>query len=182
MPTIFTHAVCASAIGYLYPERGLPPRFWVLTAACSMLPDADVIGFAFGIRYGDVFGHRGFTHSILFAAIVGVAVAGLFFRDVPRKLSTTALAFYFFGVTLSHPLLDALTGGGLGVALLAPISGERFFFGRRPIAVSPIGIGFFSSRGLIVLASEVVWVWLPSALVVLLMWLYRRMTKHRLES
>jgi inner membrane protein len=28
-----------------------------------MLPDADVLAFKFGVAYGNVFGHRGFTHS-----------------------------------------------------------------------------------------------------------------------
>jgi len=120
-----------------------------------MLPDADVIGFAFGIRYGDLLGHRGFSHSLIFACIVGIAVAGLLFRDVPLRLRKSALALYFSIVTASHALLDALTDGGLGVALLAPFSGKRYFFWWRPVEVSPIGVDFFSSRGLTVLASEV---------------------------
>lgn len=33
---------------------------------CSMIPDLDVIGLAFGVRYGDPWGHRGMTHSIFF--------------------------------------------------------------------------------------------------------------------
>ena len=36
-------------------------------AICTIVPDFDVIGFAFGVSYGDVLGHRGFTHSLLFA-------------------------------------------------------------------------------------------------------------------
>jgi len=54
----------------------------------------------------------------------------------------------------SHPLLDALTDGGLGVALLWPFSAERFFFPWRPIPVSPIGVGFFSLRGIRVALAE----------------------------
>jgi len=52
------------------------------------------------------------------------------------------------------------------VAFLAPFDDRRFFFPFRPIQVSPIGIArFFSARGLAVLRSELVWVWLPSALL-----------------
>jgi len=36
-----------------------------------MLPDIDVIGFSFGIQYGDMFGHRGLTHSLCFALLAG---------------------------------------------------------------------------------------------------------------
>ncbi len=35
-----------------------------------MLPDADVLSFNFGVAYGNVFGHRGFTHSLVFAFVV----------------------------------------------------------------------------------------------------------------
>lgn len=35
-----------------------------------MLPDADVLSFKFGVAYGNVFGHRGFTHSLVFAFVV----------------------------------------------------------------------------------------------------------------
>ena len=40
-----------------------------------MIPDIDVIGFRFGIHYGDFWGHRGFTHSLVFAALLAGAVA-----------------------------------------------------------------------------------------------------------
>ena len=46
--------------------------WWKLIAwwsALSMLPDADVIGFSFGVRYGDPWGHRGATHSLTFAFV-----------------------------------------------------------------------------------------------------------------
>ena len=31
-------------------------RFWTFTAVCTLLPDVDIIGFYFGIKYGDVSG------------------------------------------------------------------------------------------------------------------------------
>ena len=63
---------------------------------------------------------------------------------------------------ISHPLSDMHTNGGLGVALWWPIDTGRYFFPWRPIEVSPFGIGnFIDLRGLKVLASEVVVMWLP---------------------
>jgi inner membrane protein len=77
--------------------------------------------------------------------------------------------------TLSHGILDALTSGGLGVAFFAPFDNSRYFFPWRPIRVSPISVsGFFSSRGLQVLRSELQWIWLPAALVTMLLTLLRR--------
>jgi len=55
--------------------------------------------------------------------------------------------------------------GGPG-ARAAPFSDTRYFFAWRPIAVSPISIRqFASSRGLHVLESELVVVWIPALLV-----------------
>jgi inner membrane protein len=139
-----------------------------------MLPDADVIGFAVGIRYGSMFGHRGLTHSVAFAVLTGVIVA-LFVSRKTQALGRGALILYFTLATLSHPLLDMLTNGGLGVALFAPLSGERYFLPWRPIEVSPIGMRFFSGRGLDVVVSEIVWVWLPAAFVLASAWLYRKL-------
>ncbi|MNG33863.1 Inner membrane protein YbcI [compost metagenome] len=47
------------------------------------------------------------------------------------------------------------------MAWLWPWSEQRFFLPWRPIEVSPFVNGFFSQRGLAVLASEARWVWLP---------------------
>jgi inner membrane protein len=176
MPTIFSHAIFASAIGKAYASETQPLRFWVLTATCAMLPDADAIGFAFGVRYGSMWGHRGFTHSIVFALLVGVVVGMFAFGKPPTAKDRLKLVLYFALVTLSHPLLDALTNGGLGVAPFAPFSAERYFFPWRPIEVSPIGMRFFSERGLEVLASEVIWVWLPALLIWLTARMYRQLT------
>jgi inner membrane protein len=71
-----------------------------------------------------------------------------------------------FLATVSHPLLDMCTNGGLGVALYWPYSNERVFFDFRPIAVSPIGVSrFFTERGFAVMKSEFLWVWLPSIIL-----------------
>jgi inner membrane protein len=163
MPTAFTHSFFAVALGRIFfPRERVPARFWVLAALCAALPDADVLAFWFGIPYGDVFGHRGFTHSLLFALLLGLGVVAVFFRESPRR---TALVVFFFLATASHGLLDALTNGGLGVAFFAPFMGDRYFFPFRPVEVSPIGIRpFFSSDGLSVILSELVWVWLPASI------------------
>lgn len=58
-----------------------------------------------------------------------------------------------------------MTTGGMGVALFSPFSSRRYFLPWQVIRVSPIGITQFLSRwGLRVIASEIVWIWLPAAL------------------
>lgn len=180
MPTIFTHALAAAALGKSWTRSPMPPRFWLLSALCAMLPDADVVGFAFGVDYGDVLGHRGLTHSLAFALVVGVVVVALAFREVePFSRQWWSLAACFFVVTASHGALDALTNGGLGVAFFAPCDATRYFLPWRPIEVSPIGAGFFSGRGIEVMASEIVWVWLPSLALVAAVWGVGKLIKSR---
>lgn len=152
MPTVFTHAVATLAL----PTRASGARLGAVLAACAVLPDLDVAAFWLGIPYDHPFGHRGATHSLAFAALVGCAVA-LAHRGAHRR----RIGVLAFAATASHALLDMLTDGGLGVALFAPVSNARLFFPWRPVTVSPIGAGFFSAQGAAVLLSEFVWVWLP---------------------
>ncbi|KFB98094.1 putative membrane-bound metal-dependent hydrolase [Trabulsiella guamensis ATCC 49490] len=69
MPTIITHAAVPLCLGLGLGTRVIPPRLLLTGIALSMLPDADVLAFKFGIAYGNIFGHRGFTHSLLFAFV-----------------------------------------------------------------------------------------------------------------
>jgi inner membrane protein len=179
MATIISHSIAALAVGKAFAPEGMPPRFWVLTAACAMLPDLDVISFAFGIRYGHMLGHRGITHSFAFALVLSCLVVLLFFRDASLfSGSWWFLIAYFFVVTASHALLDALTNGGLGVAFFAPFSSERYFFPWRPIVVSPIGVdAFVSARGAEVLLSEIKWIWTPSAVLLFIASIIRVLRK-----
>jgi inner membrane protein len=180
MPSIFSHAIAAGAFGKAYARDSMPFKFWVWSALCAMLPDVDVIGFTFGISYGSVRGHRGLTHSLAFACVIAFAVAAFAFREVERFTRRWwSLVFYFFVVTASHGALDALTDGGLGVAFFAPFSARRYFFPWRPIEVSPIGMGFFSERGIEVFESELVWVWLPSLALIAAVWGVRKLIKLR---
>jgi len=74
------------------------------------------------------------------------------------------MAFLLFAVT-SHGLLDMMTDGGRGVALLWPFDSTRYFAPWRLIRVSPIGTRFFTSRGMVTAISELQWIWLPCLLV-----------------
>ena len=146
----------------LGPTR-VPAALTAAACVASALPDIDALGFLAGIPYEHPLGHRGLTHSLVFALLVG-AVATLFCR--PLQATPLAAFGVVFLATASHGVLDAMTTGGLGVAFLSPFSNERFFFPWRFILVSPIGVApFFSSWGLRVLASELLWIWLPCAAV-----------------
>ncbi|HKN75179.1 MAG TPA: metal-dependent hydrolase [Candidatus Acidoferrum sp.] len=180
MASVFSHAVATLGIGACFYRPGTPKRVWLLGAACSVIPDLDVIGFHFGVHYGDFWGHRGFTHSILFAALLATLAFLLAFRQAVPGLSRFALWTFFFLATASHGLLDAMTDGGLGVAFFSPFNNARYFLPWTPIRVSPIGVtSFFSHRGLEVIQSELIWVWLPAALLIASAFLVHRATASR---
>ena len=116
-----------------------------------------------GIPYEHVWGHRGMTHSLVFAVVVGVIVPKCAFPTLPCwNVRYGRMVIYFGFVTMSHGLLDACTDGGLGIAFFAPFDATRYFFPWRPITVSPIGLTqLFSSWGFSVLLSELVWIGIP---------------------
>lgn len=198
MPSIITHAAVPLALWCAADRGRIPPRLLAAGVVAAMLPDADVLAFALHIPYADAFGHRGASHSLLFALVLAVLAALLAFFGSrrpwsaplcqprlaptgeanarsgrgrpwsaglcqPRLASTVQAAAFVFVCAASHPLLDALTSGGLGVALAWPWSEHRFFAPWRPIRVSPFAPQFFSARGVATLLSELRWVWLPLA-------------------
>lgn len=169
MASFFGHALTAITLGKGFPKQKKSILFWILGVICAVLPDADVISFKFGIPYKSLFGHRGITHSFIFAILLGLLVTLLFYRK--NTFKKKLLYFLFFTLcTASHAVLDALTNGGLGVAFFAPFDNTRYFFPWRPIQVSPIGIqNFFGSRGLRVIKSELVYIGIPSAIFMILM-------------
>lgn len=170
MPTVITHAVVAVCAAEALASKGVTPRFWALAVLCAILPDFDVIGFYIGLPYHSILGHRGFFHSPFFALVISGLVAFLFFREVGVFSKTWWLYLVlFFIISASHGMLDALTDGGMGIALLAPFDSTRYFFPLRPIPVSPIGLrAFFSQWGLSVLKSEIIWIWVPCVAILAL--------------
>ena len=170
MPSLVSHAAVAVAAGVAFAPRDVPSQFWTVAILCSIIPDADVIGFSFGIPYHHFFGHRGFFHSPFFGLLLSLFIVSIFFRSVDIFSGRWLFYFiFFFLLTASHGVLDALTNGGLGIALLSPFDNTRHFFPWTPIEVSPIGIKvFFSKWGLAVIKSELQWIWLPSSIMVVL--------------
>ena len=156
MPSIGHIAIGIAASRF---SRKNSPTIWtplgaaVVWSAISLLPDVDVVGSRFGIRYEDTWGHRGVTHSIAFAVIVALAVY-LFGRI--GRFRAVKMAITAFVVVASHAVLDAFTDGGYGCALLWPFSNERIFAPWTPIPVAPMGRAFFSMEGLTVAGLELV--------------------------
>ena len=178
MASAFSHAVAALSIGTCFYRPQIPKRVWVAGALCSVLPDIDAIGFRLGVQYGDFWGHRGFTHSLVFAALLSGAATAILPRHSMVGIRRFTFFAYLFLATASHGVLDAMTNGGLGVAFFSPFDNSRYFLPWRPIRVSPISITrFFSQRGYAVLQSELLWIWVPAILFGAAMLAFKRTRK-----
>jgi inner membrane protein len=161
VPTIFSHPAVPLGLG---PWMKRVPRSLIVVAAfVSSVPDADVAAFAFGIPYGHPFGHRGFTHSLCFAALFAAFTSFAYLRLTKSGVSFGVAFAFLFVALVSHGVLDAMTDGGMGIGFFIPFSSERYFLPFRPIRVSPIGPGGFAEEAGGVLGSELRWVWAPFA-------------------
>ena len=168
MASAFGHAFTAIAIRSGFSKKETY-KFTLLGIFCAVVPDADTIGFKFGVAYDSFFGHRGFTHSLVFAVFLGLLITGLFYRSCLKNYKGFYYVIFFTLCAASHSILDAMTSGGLGVAFFSPFDNTRYFFPWRPIKVSPIDVGsFFGERGLRVIKSELVWIGIPCTLFIIL--------------
>ena len=180
MPSAFTHAFVGAALGALFRKPGTPARFWLAGAACAAVPDLDVIGPQWlGVSWSSMLGHRGITHSLAFAAVLGGVVTALLFRG-PGWDGRRRVVWSFLSVaTASHGVLDAMNTAITGVAFFAPFDATRYFLPWRPIPVSPFAFRFFSARGFVVFQAELLMVWLPTAVVAGVAWAARASREHR---
>jgi inner membrane protein len=153
MATLGHVAVGVVAARWRASRPGAPPLGLSMLglSALSALPDADFVAFKLGIPYPHPYGHRGMTHSLVFALLVGLLVAlGLRVRRRPVLLDAVLATL----VVASHGVLDAMTTGGLGIEFFWPVDTQRYFLPWRFIPVAPLGARMLSARGLSVLLTE----------------------------
>ena len=121
----FGHAAIGLAIARAY-ERGTPVQNNLTRAALfasgALLPDVDFLLFPDGGV--SMFAHRGVTHSLFAALLVGVVAFAIGHQQgVP---SPPRLLLFVAAVVGSHPIADLATTRGRGVALLWPFTSTRF--------------------------------------------------------
>src|SRR4029453_10956228 len=79
MPTVFTHAVVGVAISTLGRPAGA--RLGLAAAAGPGVPDLDMIAVWLGVPWFHMAGHRGFSRSRAFAAVLGGVLAATGFHE-----------------------------------------------------------------------------------------------------
>jgi inner membrane protein len=160
MASVFGHAVVGFTLTKVIDKQNIK---WLMLAAIfsTILPDFDVVAFKLGIPYDHPLGHRGFSHSILFAIIWALIL--MFTLGKKHKIIWFSVIFLS---TLSHGFFDAMTSGGKGVGFFIPFDNNRFFFPFREIKVSPLGVEkFFSEWGLQVIFSEFKYIVIPCFII-----------------
>ncbi|WP_418604527.1 metal-dependent hydrolase [Hwangdonia sp.] len=177
MASVFGHTAVGFTLSKLIDNKNNRLLLW-LAIFSTIMPDFDVIGFKFGIPYAHPLGHRGFTHSIVFALVWALILMFAFGRK--NKLIWFLVIFLS---TISHGILDAMTSGGEGVGFLIPFNNNRFFFSFRDIVVSPLGIkNFFSKWGAQVIFSEIKYVILPCFFILAVRFLIKKIKKSFLDT
>ena len=176
MPTVFSHGIVGLGLGRVFSARRMPAIFWILAALLPMVPDFD----AFWIRpYSSILGHRGFTHSLGFALVLGLLVAVLTYRYL--RAPFWDLLGFFFVIIASHGILDAFTNGGYGIPLFWPFSSARYG-PWGPIQVSDIGFELPNPRKSRTVQTELLWIWLPTAVLVVGVEIYRHWRRRKARS
>jgi inner membrane protein len=177
MASVFGHTLVGYTLSNLINSKR-NKLLLILAMVSTVIPDVDVIAFSFGIPYLHPFGHRGFTHSILFAVLWAFLLMWFFGKkDKGIWFAVISLS------TISHGLLDAMTSGGRGIGFFIPFNNGRSFFPFREIKVSPIGISkFFSEWGLQVILSEIKYILIPCLIVLLTRFILKKTKKEYISK
>lgn len=169
MASIFGHSAVSYALTKIIDNKNL--KYLVIAAIfSSILPDVDVVAFKLGVAYEHPLGHRGFTHSIVFAVVWAYILMKILGNE-QKKIWFTVI----FLSTISHGVLDAMTDGGKGIGFFIPFINDRFFLPLRVIKVSPVGYRqFFSDWGIQVIYSEIKYVLVPCSLILLILYTFKK--------
>ena len=81
MATSYTHAIVGLGLAQIYRPARHRWLYWSLCALLAVIPDVDALSSR---AYGDLLGHRGCTHSLIFALWLAFFVATLTFRWLVR--------------------------------------------------------------------------------------------------
>jgi inner membrane protein len=128
-----THLAFGACLGHAIAGRRLGRKALAIGAVAATIPDFDNLALLWGDALTEWRHHRGFTHSIFFAALAGPVLGWLCWRRANRirpyepegghDAAGTWIAL-FTACLATHPLLDVFTI--YGTQLLAPFSDARF--------------------------------------------------------
>ncbi|HWA34383.1 MAG TPA: metal-dependent hydrolase [Cyclobacteriaceae bacterium] len=120
-----THVALGAVIGDALFGKKLGKKAMLIGAAAQSIPDIDFVDGIWLRPVDDLLAHRSFTHSIVFALLMGALIGWIAFRLNRRQSLPLASWMLFIGLEMSvHLLIDSFNCYGTG--LLEPFSRERF--------------------------------------------------------
>ena len=131
-----SQAALGAVVAQACAQHKLGFRVVVAGAIAGAMPDLDV--FIAGDYFANLQTHRGITHSLFFAPVVGPVLGFSIYKleciQSSELIDRDRLNYWILAVflaILSHPLLDVLTP--YGTQLLLPFSNQRFAIYAMPI-------------------------------------------------
>jgi inner membrane protein len=126
MDTI-THAALGACVGELVARKQIGKKALVIGAFAQLIPDIDFLAAFWMNPTDNLLAHRGFTHSILFGAIITVVLALAVKYWFPKLHMSAKSWMLFFGIEIGlHLFLDVMNNYGTG--LFEPFSHYRVSF------------------------------------------------------
>jgi inner membrane protein len=166
MPMTVTHALVPFVAAVSFGKRPLPWRLVIASMVAATLPDLDAIWKHFlHLGSASIFAHRGASHSLFAALVIGAIASTLHRRFGVQRLTAAVVVA---ASTASHGLLDMMTDGGEGVAYLWPLTSERFFADWRPLHSTLVHRSHFVGEALVRIQSEIWQIVLPLTAMMLL--------------
>lgn len=128
-----THIALGACMGEAFAGRTVGRKALLWGALAQSIPDIDFIGAFWQDSSTHLMGHRGFTHSILFALLMTVLLAALAEKwHRPHNISLGRWIAFFAAAILGHLFLDAFNTYGVG--WFEPFSHYRISFNIMYVA------------------------------------------------
>ena len=128
-----THLALGACMGEAFAGKKLGKKAMLWGAMAQSVPDIDFLASLWMNTSSNLLAHRGFTHSLLFCAIITplfAHFAELWHR--PHNISFTRWMLFFGGVIFIHIFIDAFNNYGVG--WFEPFSQMRISFNAIYVA------------------------------------------------
>jgi len=128
-----THIVVGACIGEIIAGKQLGKKALIIGAVANSLPDIDIVASFFLPLTSDLLAHRGFTHSLLFLALVSPLLGFLSLTALKKPGLTFSQWTFFWGLQIFvHIFIDAFNAYGTG--WFEPFSHYRVSFNSMFVA------------------------------------------------
>ncbi|MBI1782855.1 MAG: metal-dependent hydrolase [Sphingobacteriales bacterium] len=128
-----THIALGACMGEAFAGKTLGKKAMLWGALAQSIPDIDFISSFWMDTSSGLLAHRGFTHSLLFCAIITPIFALLAEKwHRPHDIRLGRWLLFFGGVIFTHIFIDAFNNYGVG--WFEPFSHERISFNSIYVA------------------------------------------------